>query len=214
MSLAACELVSNPKVSIAEISEKYGYSSESAFSKAFREHHGFSPNSCQKGGCEIKIFTRPEFEFKISGKSTVSFTVEKDDAFAVSGLTMASPYSDTCCCDAVWNEFYEKGYDKNITEGKIYAVYQSNGENVLCTIGKRGASECDSFSAYVPESKWATFKINTTDDETVNEKYKEIVFEILPSSGMKRRCDVPILEVFPRDMETEGFLWEIKISIE
>ena len=38
LSLAACDLMTNPKASIQEISEKYGYSTLAAFSKAFSEY--------------------------------------------------------------------------------------------------------------------------------------------------------------------------------
>lgn len=214
LSLAACELVGNPDASIRTISEKYGYSTEAAFSKAFREHHGVSPTSVQKGGCEIRIFTRPEFEFSVSGKSTVAFSIEYDKEFLVGGLSMPSPYSDTCCCEAVWGEFYERGIIDGISTERVYAVYRDDGECVMCTIGERcddarGDEECTRVCA----GRWACFKMNTTDDEVVNRKYKEFLYEVLPSSGLTQRADTPLVEVFPRDMEKEGFEWEIRIPI-
>ena len=48
LSLSACDLMTNPKASIQEISEKYGYSTLSSFSKAFNEYHGFSPTVWEK----------------------------------------------------------------------------------------------------------------------------------------------------------------------
>lgn len=214
LSLAACELVGNPEASIRMISEKYGYSTEAAFSKAFREHHGVSPRSVQTGGCEIKMFTRPEFEFRISGKSTVAFSIETDTEFFVKGLSMASPYSDTCCCEAVWGEFYDKRFIDGMSSESVYAVYRDDGENVLCTIGEREASECaDAECSRVGAGRWACFKMNTTDDETVNKRYKEFLYEVLPSSGLTRRADTPLVEVFPRDMDEDGFEWEIRIPI-
>ena len=95
LSLAACELMTDSDISIREISEKYGYSTESAFSKAFREMHGFSPIRCQKGNVEIKLFTRPKFEISVSGRSTVPFSVIKDTAYGIRGLSMTSPHTDT-----------------------------------------------------------------------------------------------------------------------
>ncbi len=215
LSLAACELTANPGVSIRSISEKYGYSTESAFSKAFREHHGFSPLRCQKGGAEIRLFTRPKFEFSVSGRDSVPFSVINDDRFVIKGLKMTSPLTDTCCCDEVWNEFYDKGYDLKIEGEKIYAAYKSAGEGVLCTIGERVCDCSDTPSGEeLPECCWACFKMNTTDDDIVNKKYSEILYELLPSAKMKRREDVPTVEVFPADMSNNNFEWEIRIPIE
>lgn len=215
LSLAACELMTDSDISIREISEKYGYSTESAFSKAFREMHGFSPLRCQKGNVEIKLFTRPKFEISVSGRSTVPFSVIKDIAYGIRGLSMTSPHTDTCCCDTVWSEFYDKGYDGDITGDRIYAAYRDESGEVLCTIGDR----CDTGMGVacgesIPETAWACFRMNTTDDDTVNARYGEILYEVLPSASMRRREDIPTVEVFPLDMSENNFEWEIRIPIE
>jgi hypothetical protein len=56
--------------------------------------------------------------------------------------------------------------------------------------------------------------MNTTDDEIVNKKYNVILYDILPSTRLKRRIDLPTVEVFPLDMTEENFEWEIRIPIE
>ena len=86
LSLAACEISSDKGASLLKVSEKYGYSTEAAFSKAFRDQHGISPAVCQRGGAPIKLFTRPKFEFFLGGRSTVSLTVIEDGAFSIHGL--------------------------------------------------------------------------------------------------------------------------------
>lgn len=215
LSLAACELMTNRHASIQSISERYGYSTEAAFSKAFREMHGFSPIRCQRGGVEIKLFTRPRFEMSVRGGGAVPFSVIRDSEYTVAGLTMTSPHTDSCCCDAVWSEFYDGGHDGSLTGDKIYATYRDAEDGVLCTIGERrdtggGVEHCEA----IPASDWACFKMYTTDDDTVNARYGEILYEVLPSAGMRRRDDVPSIEVFPTDMSEDNFEWEIRIPIE
>ena len=214
LSLAACELSASKDISIQAISEKYGYSTEAAFSKAFREQHGVSPSRVQKGGAEIKLFTRPEFKFTLSGRTTATFSVITDTEFSLSGLSMISPYTDTCCCEAVWSDFYDKGYDGKIVGDKIYAAYMSDGKEVLCTIGERVNCDTDAVGKKIFECSWACFKMNTTDDDTVNEKYGEILYEILPSAHLRRIENMPTLEVYPLDMTNDNFEWEIRIPIE
>ena len=216
LSLAACELMTESRISIKALSEKYGYSTEAAFSKAFREMHGASPVGCQRGECEVKLFTRPRLEFSVSGRSTIPFTVIRDEEYGIRGLSMISPLTDSCCCDAVWNEFYEKGFDKAIRGEKIYASYRNRSEGVLCTIGERiGAEEPGEGDERIGECSYASFRMNTTSDEVVNKKYGEILYEFLPSAGFKQKENTPTVEVFPTDMEEEdGFEWEIRIPIE
>jgi len=213
LSLAAVELMTGAKTSIGAISEKYGYSTEAAFSKAFRELHGISPSKCQMGEDKINLFTRPKFELSISGRSTVPFSVINDSEYYIRGLKMTSPHTDTCCCDIVWQSFYEQGYDSRIKGGKIYAAYRDERDGVLCTIGERldtGNGEDEALK----KSSYAVFRMNTTDDGIVNKKYSEILYEILPSAGLKRREDMPSVEVFPLDMNDDNFEWEIRIPIE
>ena len=85
LSLAACDLMTNPKASIQEISEKYGYSTLAAFSKAFSEYHGFPPTVCQRGNCEITLFSKPKFELRIQNVDEHSFGILSDTAFTIQG---------------------------------------------------------------------------------------------------------------------------------
>lgn len=212
LSLAACEISSDKAVSLLKISEKYGYSTEAAFSKAFRDQHGISPAVCQRGGAPIKLFTRPKFEFSLGGRSTVSLSVIEDGEFSIHGLVTTSPYTDTCCCDAAWNEFYDSGADGKISGDTIYASYHSLGDNVVCAIGERRRADAD--SEIIPAATWVCFTMDTTDDDVVNKKYSEILYELLPSANMRRREGIPTLEVFPVDMSKDGFEWEIRIPVE
>ena len=43
LSLAALELIKDKPTDILTLAEKYGYSSQSAFTKAFGEYHGVAP---------------------------------------------------------------------------------------------------------------------------------------------------------------------------
>ena len=210
LSLAAAELMTGKRIAIKDICEKYGYSTEAAFSKAFRDMHGISPTKCQADGSSVRLFTRPRFQLTVSGKGEVPFSVISDTQFYIKGLTKTSPYTDSCCCDAVWREFYDKGYDEEISSDKIYASYRNEEGQVLCSIGERS----DMGEDEIPESLYATFVMDTTDDDAVNKKYSEIIYEILPSAGMRRRPDLPTVEVFPYDMSNNNFEWEIRIPIE
>ena len=215
LSLAACELMTNPKISIREISERYGYSTLSSFSKAFSEYHGFPPTACQKEGHEISLFPRPKFEWNIQGGEKQAFQIISDTAFSIKGYCALSDYTDTCCCEKVWNDFYELEKDKDLSEDTIFVSYHDEKGKVRCCIGERTSKLMESTDTdTVPECKWLSIKMNTTDDDIVNRKYNTLLYEILPSAKLRRKTGVPTVEIYPRDMSEDNFEWEIRIPIE
>ena len=168
-----------------------------------------APSACQNEKLTINLFTRPNYTVSISGRENVPFKLIKTDTFYIKGFSGISPIADSCCCEAVWNSFYESGADQELRKDKIYASYSNQGENVCCCIGEE-ASE----GQKIPGSKWACFTLNTVDDDIVNRIYSKIIYEWLPSANLKRNQNMPTVEVYPFDMSEEGFEWEIRIPIE
>ena len=215
LSIAACDLITNTKSTVQDISEKYGYSTLAAFSKAFSEHHGISPTVCQKGNCKISLFSKPKFEFHIQNVEEHSFNILSDTAFTIQGYCAFSEHTDTCCCERVWKDFYELEKDKDISGETIFVSYHNDKGKVKCRIGERvNQSENTATADIIPESQWLSVKMNTTDDDAVNETYNSILSNLLPSAKLKRRMDLPTVEIFPRDMSEKYFEWEIRIPIE
>ena len=221
LSLAACDIMTNQKQDMLEISEKYGYTSQSAFIKAFGEQHGVSPTAYLKEGCEIKLFTRPRFQLNISGRDNIIFRVVESEEFYIQGYRALSMISDSCCCENVWNAFYEENMDQKLVamgcNKELYVSYYNKNENVDCTIGTNmrvdGSIDCGLSFTKVPRSRFACFKMHTVDDDIVNEMYSKILYEWLPSANMKKREEIPIIEVYPFDMSGNEFEWEIRIPI-
>ena len=208
MSLAATDIMANDKSDISKISEKYGYSNQSSFTRAFSEQHGFAPSACLKNMPTINLFTRPNFSVNISGRENVPFKIIKTETFFIKGFTGISPITDSCCCENVWNSFYESGIDKTLCTDTIYVSYHNHGVDVNCCIGEKSDE-----GQKIPSSKWALFTLNTVDDDAVNEIYSKIIYEWLPSANLKRNENMPTIEVYPFDMSEDGFEWEIRIPI-
>ncbi len=208
LSLAALDILNEEHPDILKISEKYGYANQSSFSRAFSEYHGFSPIACLSSEVEIKLFTRPKFEFRLVGRENVSLKIIHSDSFSIQGFTSVSPLTDSCCCDDVWTAFMESPIANTIQDPFLYVSYYNQGDQVQCFIGERANDGED-----IPASRWACFKMNTVDDDIVNKQYSEILYQLLPSAGLARNEDLPTVEVFPSDMSQDGFEWEIRIPI-
>ena len=215
LSLAALEILSEDKPDILAISEKYGYSGQSAFTRAFHEQHGASPTALLKGGCEINLFTRPVFEMNIGGREDVSFGIVDSESFCIRGYKGVSDITDTCCCENVWNGFYDTETDQKLSSDRIYACYKNLGECVECTVGEV-CDLCDDelCCTEIPAGRWVCLKMKTTDETAVNAEYCRLLYEILPSAGLRKKENMPSVEVYPFDMDNEGFEWEIRIPVE
>lgn len=215
LSLAACEILKAENLDMRAISEKYGYSTQSAFIKAFGEQHGVPPTAYLKGKTDINLFTRPRFEMSVFGRESIPFDIIKSEAFYISGFSGVSVITDTCCCENVWSAFYEKKTDERLDSEQIYVAYKNKGSNVLCNIGQRSDKELEGFdNMLISRTKYACFKLNSVDDDFVNQKYSEILYEWLPSANLKINNLLPTVEVYPKDMSKDGFEWEIRIPIE
>lgn len=217
LSLAACEIAMQEKVNLGHISEKYGYSTQAAFTRAFTEQHGVSPSVYKNSACEINLFTKPHLEWSVSGREQIPFTLLKEDSFVIVGFSAVSPLTDTCCCEAVWNAFYESGADRKINGDQIFAAYRNSDGEVLCTIGEQQPQKSDlptHQAEQIPACHWACFCMNTADDDAVNRIYGKILGEWLPSAKLRRKEEIPTVEVYPVDMSQDGFSWEIRIPIE
>ena len=214
LSLAAFEITKNEQVDMLKLSEKYGYSSQSAFSKAFSEYHGIAPTVLMKEKRDIRLLTVPKFDLKINASENINFSVIKREKFYIQGFSGVSSITDSCCCENVWNSFYDSGADKKLDSDRIFVSYKNEGENVLCTIGSL-ADELQRELPFeeIPESLWACFRLNTVDDEIVNEFYSKILYQWLPSANLVKNDSIPIVEVYPRDMSKDGFEWEIWLPI-
>jgi len=209
LSLAALDIMTTDKPDLLKISEKYGYSNQSAFSRAFYEQHGIYPSACIKGSSEINLFTRPKLELSMQGGESIPMKIIRSESFYIKGYSDISPITDSCCCENVWNAFYDGEYDKKLSGDKIYVSYFNKGSNVECCIGEISVD-----GILIPNSRWACFKADTVDDDIINEKYSKIIYEWLPSANLKINNDLPTIEVYPYDMSEDGFEWEIRIPIE
>ena len=208
LSLAAIEIATKDKIDMLELSQKYGYSSQSGFIKAFGEHHKMSPTACMEQKGDINIFTRPKFKVDVYGRENIDFKIKDTKPFYIKGFTAVSSITDSCCCENVWNEFYEKEEDKKLQSDRIYVSYRNEEGNVKCTIGEKADG-----GQLIPASKWACFKMNTVDDDIVNETYSKILYEYLPSANLLHNYEIPTVEIYPFDMSQDGFSWEIMIPI-
>lgn len=203
LSLAACELLNNESVNMCVISQKYGYSTQSAFIKAFSTFHGVSPTAYLKGKTDLNFFTRMTFEMRVIGRETVSFSIQKYKSFYISGFSKI--------IDTVDN--YKKINLKTV-DNDVYAAYKNEENGILCLTGQKTLQKKEGKdNLLVPEVKYVCFKLNSAEADFVYQKYNEIMCEILPSANLKADYSLPFICFYPKDKLKSGFAVEIRIPL-
>ena len=106
LSQAVFDIQSN-RQSIIDVAQRYGYESQSSFSRAFRDLHGVSPTEVRKPGTSIEIYPMLTLQIQIKGAEGMKFRIVEAGNFTIVGLKGLS-YID---CDQkeglndIWNEF-------------------------------------------------------------------------------------------------------------
>lgn len=76
MSLAAVELQDGAS-KIIDVALKYGYSSPTAFNRAFQSVHGVAPSVIKEQGVALKAFPPISFKIVVKGAEKTNYKIEK-----------------------------------------------------------------------------------------------------------------------------------------
>ena len=87
MSLAAVDLQGG-KIKIIDAAEKYGYSSPTAFNRAFQSIHGIAPSAIKTEGVSVKSFPPITFKLTVKGVEEMEYRIETKDAFRIVGVSV------------------------------------------------------------------------------------------------------------------------------
>ena len=83
LTLAGIELTDDNQ-RIIDIAMKYGYTSQDAFTRAFKHFHGFLPSKV-KNNAQLNTTPRLSYQIKIIGEADMNFRIESLESFQVIG---------------------------------------------------------------------------------------------------------------------------------
>ena len=72
---------------IIDVAAKYGYSSPTAFNRAFQSVHGIAPSAVKSEGVSVKSFPPLVFKITVKGVEEMNYRIETKDAFRVIGVS-------------------------------------------------------------------------------------------------------------------------------
>lgn len=223
MSLAAVDLQGG-KEKIIDIAMKYGYSSPTAFNRAFQGVHGIAPSMAKKAGVSMKSYSPISFKITVKGVEELNYRIEVKESFRIVGISYA----------------LDKEIEKNLTAvPQLWqnAAINSTLEKIIPLMnhqpmGVLGISTCNdkeewryfiavassididnSLDEYVvPACTWAIFS-GVGTGLSIQELQQRVVTEWLPTSGFEF-ADAPDIEVYlnsdPSNMKYEVWIPIIK----
>ena len=216
LSLAALDL-QNSDMKIIDISLKYGYSSPTAFNRAFQNQHKAPPQYARSRKIPLVTYPRITLQIKIIGDVEMKCRIEKKPAFTVVGIKKS--FRNDAACNLIpdfWSGTPKETYNSLLSlmnavpKGFLGVCADFDGKNefdyYIAAATTREAP--DGFLKYdVPEATWAILK----KDGGLTELHTRFWKEWLPSSGYRRAGEnIPDVEVYPDiDMPKENYDYEL-----
>lgn len=221
LTLAAFELQNNNS-SVIDIAQKYGYTSHSAFTRAFKEIHGIAPTSARKSGVKLKAYPRMSFHISISGGTEMNYRIEKIGPFSAIGFKYnVNTEKAFSTVPVIWQETHQNGFAE-----RLLNLMDTNPQKTLNGIlgilsdGDWGNNKDFSYHLAVPyeketpvgmeklkfpESQWVVFEApNLTD---IIKSWKRLYTDWAPTSTYSF-ADLPAIECYyPPGHNPQNELW-------
>lgn len=204
MSLAAVDL-QDKSAKIIDIAEKYGYSSPTAFNRAFQSIHGVAPSAVRNEGVSIKTFPPIQFKITIKGANEMNYRIETKESFRVIGIS--SPLhkeveKNFAIVPQMWQKASTDGTIPKLAskmndfpKGLLGISACNDTEQWRYYIAVASTEHAEDFEEYtVPKATWAIFSGEGTN-QSIQELEQRIVTEWLPTSGYEYG-NAPDIEVY------------------
>lgn len=225
MSLAAVDLQGSHE-KIIDVALKYGYSSPTAFNRAFKSVHEIAPSQVRKGGISIKSYPPIEFKMTVKGVEGLNYRIEKKEAFRIIGVSeplQKQIEKNFMIVPQMWQNATINGTIKKLASmmneqpmGLLGVSVCNNDEQWKYFVAVSSSMEIDeTLEEYnVPEATWAIFNGSGTN-KTIQELERRIITEWLPTSGYEY-ANAPDIEVYlnddPNNVQFEVWIPVIKKS--
>ncbi|MCL1913910.1 MAG: AraC family transcriptional regulator [Eubacteriaceae bacterium] len=220
MTLAAIDLQKGEK--IIDVALKYGYSSPTAFNRAFRGIHGIAPSLARNSGAFLKSFPPISFVISIKGAEAMDYRIENKEEFRIVGISMpmdteieknfeiVPPMWAAAAADGTLEKL--AGLMDAQPMGLIGACVCYGDDNWRYFIAAATTLPAETpFEEFqVPAATWAVFPGEGTS-QSIQDLEKRIVTEWLPTSGYEYG-NAPDIELY-FDSSQENMKYEVWIPI-
>lgn len=219
MSMAAVDLQDGGR--IVDVAEKYGYSSPTAFNRAFQSIHGIAPSAVKQEGVSVKTFPPITFKIIVKGVEEMTYRIETKEAFRIVGVSVPLEKEiekNFAVIPGKWQEIAVNGTLERLTRMMdrepmgVLGISTCNSEEPWrYYIAVSSSQDGEGLEEYVvPAATWAIFPGSGTN-QSIQELERRIVMEWLPTSGYEYG-DAPDVEVYLHP-DPENARYEVWIPV-
>lgn len=207
MTQAAFELQTKD-MKVLDIAMKYGYTSPTAFNRAFQSVHGINPSMAKSQGCKLCAYPPIKFSIQIQGGSDMLYRVEEKASMRIVGIRIPLTYDmdkNYKLIPSFWQQtkqsemFYRILNLNNTPQKRVFgiSIYNASDEvyYYIATETDKPAPE-GMYEYEIPASLWAVFESNGPFKESIQTIYKRFFTEWLPFSGYTY-AEIADVEVYP-----------------
>lgn len=226
LTMAAFELLNNNE-RIIDISLKYGYESQDAFTRAFKNFHGVLPSKVRNETVQLKSCPKISFQIKIKGENHMDYRIEQWPEFKVMGISQKLKTEKAFeVIPKLWEDAWKDGTMQKFLDH--FPNYRPSGFLGIAQGGEWGESEDMEYiiavTNYVdtakyeympviegmkeftyPAATWAVFKANGELPESIQNVYKQFYSEWLPNSGYELD-NLPVIECYMQENQQEVWI--------
>lgn len=223
MSLAAADLQAGERV--LEVALKYGYSSPTAFNRAFQAVHGLPPSRAKKRGAVLKAYPPISFQITIKGDVEMNYRIEEKPAFRIVGSKTHLAGGQTEGFTRIPGLWAEAGADGLIPrlcglmdgepQGILGVCSVADGQAFDYYIAAASSQEVpEGLAAFtIPAATWAVFDCVGPLPGAVQEMQKRIFSEWLPGSGYQYASAPDVELYFEGDQSAADYRCQVWLPV-
>ena len=205
---------------IIDVAFKFGYESSGSFGTAFKNFHGFTPSEVRNGK-PFKLVSRVQLALSVRGGRSMNITIQKKQAFAVSGVNEQSINSSLC--PSVWNKLYKKyshdelaslGSDQSM--GVCHDVENSSTINYMAGYIVNDVDKATSIGLdvlEVEEAEYAVVELVGSVPECIHNGWKYAMEVFFPEHGYIHSEKPDFEYYYEGDMHSKDYKMELWIPI-
>ncbi|EOR25062.1 AraC family transcriptional regulator [Clostridium sartagoforme AAU1] len=230
LTMAAFELLNNNE-RIIDISLKYGYESQDAFTRAFKNFHGVLPSKVRNETVQLRSCPKISFQITIKGENHMNYKIEQWPEFKVMGISQKLKTEKAFeVIPKLWEDAWKDGTMQNLLDN--FPNYRPSGFLGIAQGGEWGESEDMEYiiavTNYVdtakceyvpviegmkeftyPAATWAVFEANGELPGVIQNVYKQFYSEWLPNSGYELD-NLPVIECYMQENQQEVWIAVVK----
>ncbi len=207
MTQAAFDLQSTGR-KVLDVALKYGYTSPTAFNRAFKSVHGLSPTAARNRGTILNAYPPIRLSVEVAGDTPLPYRIEEKGPMRIVGsrMTLTSNWDhNKAIVPPFWQSARSQGLLPSIhqlsnqpPQGLLGVSAYENPKEIYYYIGAATTSPIPEtmHELLIPAATWAIFQGTGPYKESVQNIFRRFITEWLPSSGYAY-AGLPDIEVYP-----------------